>query len=92
MVFLKDMAQKIIILYNLKDKTQSEKVQALRKLFGYRDRSNYDYQYDRTGELAKVKLSKSKKSVLELDNEKDLAKVAEILKKLNIKFDVAKIQ
>lgn len=92
MVFSWGMTKKTIILYNLKDKTQSEKVQALRKLFGYRDRSNYDYQYERTGELVKVKLSKSKKSVLELDNEKDLAKVAEVFKKLKIQFEVAKIQ
>ena len=86
------MKKNVLILYDLEGKTQVEKVQALRFMFGYRDKSNYNYQYERTGELENVKLSRLKKSVLQLENEKDLAKVAEILKKLKIKFEVAKIQ
>jgi len=86
------MKKKILILYDFDGKTQIEKVQALRLMFGYRDKSNYNYQYQRTGELEKVKLSRSKKSVLQLENEKDLAKVAEILRKLKIQFEVAKLQ
>ena len=92
MVFSRRMKQKIIILYDLKVKTQSEKVQSLRKLFGYRDKSNYDYQYERAGKLAKIKCSRSKKSIIKLNNEKDLAKVAEILKNLKVEFEVAKLQ
>lgn len=86
------MKKKVLILYDFEEKTQVEKVQALRSMFGYRDKSNYNYQYERTGQLAKVKLSRSKKSVLQLENDKDLAKVAEILKKLKIQFEVAKLQ
>lgn len=86
------MKNKILILYDFEGKTQVEKVQALRCMFGYRDKSNYNYQYDRAGDLANVKLSRSKKSVLHLENETDLAKVAEILKKLKIEFEVAKLQ
>ncbi len=86
------MKKQILILYDFDGKTQVEKVQALRSMFGYRDKSNYKYQYERTGELAKVKLARSKKSVLHLENERDLAKVVEILKKLKIRFEVAKLQ
>lgn len=83
---------KTLILYDFEGKTQVEKVQALRSMFGYRDKSNYNYQYERIGKLAKIKCSRSKKSIIELNNKKDLAKVAEILQKLNIKFEVAQIQ
>ena len=86
------MKKRILILYDFNGKTQTEKVQAIRKLYGYRDISNYNYQYNRNGELGKIKLSRSKKSVIQLDNEKDLANVAEILKVLKIKFEVAELQ
>lgn len=86
------MKQKTIILYDLKGKNQSEKVQALRKLYGYRDRSNYIYKYNRTGELSNIKFNKKEKMVIELKNIKDLAKVIEILSKLKIEAEVAKIQ
>ena len=79
-------------MYNLKGKTQSEKVQTLRKLYGYRDRSNYSYEYDRTGEFSDIGFIRSEKMVIELKNNKDLAKVAEILKNLKVDFEVAKIQ
>lgn len=86
------MKSKTIILYDLQGKTQTEKVQTLRKLYGYRDRSNYNYKYDRTGELSDVGFTKQKKMVIELKDSKDLAKVIEILGKLKIKAEVAKIQ
>ena len=86
------MKKKILILYDFKGKTQVEKVQALRKMFGYRDKSNYNYQYERPGDLTKIKFERCQKAVLELQNNRDLAKVTEILKKLNVKFEIAKIQ
>ena len=86
------MQQKTIILYDLKGKTQSEKVQALRKLYGYRDKSNYVYKYDRTGELSNIEFNKTEKMVIELKKIKDVSKVIEILNKLKIKAEVAKIQ
>ena len=86
------MKKKILILYAFENKTQVEKTQALRTMFGYRDKSNYNYQYEREGELAKIKLLRSKKSVIKLDQEKDLSKVAEVMRKLKIQFEVAKIQ
>ena len=86
------MKKKTLILYDFNGKTQVEKTQALRSLFGYRDRSNYSYQYDRPGELDKVKFSRSKKSVIELSDKKDISKVAEIMRKLKIGFEVAETQ
>ena len=50
------------------------------------------YQYERPGEIDKVKFLRSKKSVIELDDKKDLSKVAEVMRKLKIKFEVAEIQ
>ena len=86
------MKSRTIILYDLQDKTQTEKVSALRKLYGYRDKSNYNYKYDRTGELSEVEFTKQKKMVIELKDSNDLSKVIEILGKLKIKAEVAKIQ
>ena len=79
-------------MYTLQGKTQTEKVQAIRKLYGYRDKSNYNYKYDRTGELSDVEFTKHKKMVIELKDNKDVAKIIKILSKLKIKADVAKIQ
>lgn len=84
------MKKKTLILYDLKDKTQVEKVQALRKMFGYRDKSNYNYQYDRLGELAKIEFKRYQKAVIELQNDKDVAKVTEVLKNLKIEFEIVK--
>ena len=60
------MAGKIIIIYDLSDKSQKEKVRITKKLYGYRDKSNYEYDYDRLGLLNKLKLKKTRKMVLEL--------------------------
>ena len=85
------MKKKTIILYDLKYKTQVEKVQILRKLFGYRDKSNYDYQYTRPGELTALKFKRNQKAVIELQDGKDLAKVTKILIRLKVDFEIAKI-
>jgi len=86
------MKKKTIVLYDFEGKTQVEKTQALRALFGYRDKSNYNYQYERPGELEKIKFSRTKKSVIELNDQNDLSKVAEVMRKLKIKFEVAETQ
>ena len=64
----------------------------LRKLFGYRDTSNYSYQYEREGALAKVRCKRYKKAIIELDDSKDLAKVMEVLNQLKIKAEVAELR
>lgn len=77
-------------MYDFKNKTQVEKVQALRKMFGYRDKSNYNYLYDRPGELAKIEFKRYQKAVIELQNDKDIAKVTGVLKKLKVEFEIVK--
>lgn len=85
------MAQKIVILYDLKGKTQVEKVQILRKLYGYRDTSNYEYKYQRSGELEKTEFVREKKTVLKLQDKRNVAKVTELLKSLKVDFEIARI-
>jgi hypothetical protein len=85
------MAEKIIIIYDLNDKSQKEKVRITKKLYGYRDKSNYEYNYDREGLLNKLKLKKTRKMVLELESKKDLPQLISILKELGVKADIAKI-
>ena len=84
------MVQKTLILYDLKEKSNSDRTQTLRKLYGYRDISNYDYKYKREGLLNKIDLDKSRKTVLHIKNKKDITKVVTILNELNIKFDIVK--
>ena len=84
------MTEKVIILYDLKGKSNSDRTQIIRKLYGYRDKSNYDYTYERNGLLDKMDLKKSKKTVLYVKNKKDLPKIAEMLKELKVKFELAK--
>jgi hypothetical protein len=83
------MSKKIAILYDLKGKSNSERTQLLRKLYGYKDKSNYDYSYDRIGLLNKIPLQKSRKTVLYLKNRIDADKVTNILKDCNIEFELA---
>jgi len=85
------MAGKIIIIYDLSDKSQKEKVRITKKLYGYRDKSNYEYDYDRLGLLNKLKLKKTRKMVLELQSKKDLPELISIFKELGVKTDIAKI-
>jgi len=85
------MAEKTVIIYDLKGKSNSERTQIIRKLYGYRDKSNYDYTYERKGLLEKIEINKSKKIVLHVKNKKDVPKVAVIFKELQIEFEIAKI-
>lgn len=82
------MAEKTIILYDLKGKSNSDRTQIIRKLYGYTDKSNYDYTYERDGLLAKIDLKKSKKTVLYV-KKKDLQKITEILNGLKVNFELA---
>ncbi|MBI2549460.1 hypothetical protein HYW21_09015 [Candidatus Woesearchaeota archaeon] len=84
------MAEKAIIMYDLKGKSNSERTQIIRKLYGYRDKSNYDYNYEREGLLRKIDLNKSRKTVLHVKNKGDITKVVTILKELKIEFELAK--
>ncbi len=84
------MAEKTIIIYDLKGKSNSERTQILRKLYGYRDKSNYDYNYERKGLLEKFDLEKSRKTVLHIKNKSDIPRVVEILKELGVEFELAK--
>jgi len=84
------MAEKVIVLYDLKGKSNSDRTQIIRKLYGYRDKSNYDYTYKRRGLLDNIEIKKSKKTVLYVKNKKELPKVAAILKELKVEFELAK--
>jgi len=84
------MTEKIIIIYDLKGKSQKEKVKITKKLYGFRDKSNYDYTYERKGLLEKIDLEKSRKTVLHVRKKKDVPKVVALLKELQIEFDIAK--
>lgn len=90
-VFPYRMKQKTIILYDLKGKSNGQRSRALQKLYGYRDKSNYNYSYKRKGMLDEIPHQKSYKVALEIKKTADISKVAEILNQLNIKFDIAKI-
>ena len=85
------MGQKILILYDLKSKTNAEKTATQRKLYNYRDISNYEYSYKRQGVLNNMAIEKTKKTVLYIKYKKDVSKVAEILKDLKIQFEIAKV-
>ena len=85
------MAEKIIIIYDFDGKPQKEKVRITKKLYGYRDKSNYEYNYDRKGLLNNIALKKKRKIVLELESKKNLPKLISIFKELGVKIDIAKI-
>ena len=84
------MAEKAIIIYDLKGKSNGERTQIIRKLYGYRDKSNYAYTYEREGLLERIDLEKSRKTVLHVKNKSDITKVVGILKELQVKFELAK--
>jgi len=86
------MNKKTIILYNLKEKSNKERTRILQKLYGYRDKSNYNYSYVRKGLFDELGVQRTRKTILEIIDEKDLAKVAEILKELKVDFEVAKMR
>lgn len=85
------MPEKIVIIYDFKDKSQKEKVRITKKLYGYRDKSNYEYSYDRQGLLNKISLKKARKMILELKSKKDLPKLISIFNELGIKAEIARI-
>lgn len=91
LVFLSGMKHRTIIFYDLKGKSNSQRSRALQKLYGYRDKSNYNYSYERKGMLNGIPHQKSYKVALEIKKSSDISKVAEILNQLHIEFEIAKI-
>jgi hypothetical protein len=85
------MSKKTLILYDLKGKSNAEKTAILRKLYNYRDTSNYEYSYTREGTLSRLNIEKSKKTVLYIKNKKDVSKIVNLMKNLNIQFEIAKV-
>ena len=85
------MAEKTLVIYDLKGKSQKEKVKITKKLYGYRDKSNYKYSYDREGLLNKMPLKKERKMVIELKSKKDLPKLISIFNELNVKAEIVRI-
>ncbi len=85
------MNQKIIVLYDFKGKSNSERSRILQKLYGYRDKSNYHYSYGRKGLLDDIQHKKSYKVALTLKKTEEVSKVTEILKSLKVKFEIAKV-
>jgi hypothetical protein len=86
------MTQKILIIYDLKNKTSAERTAIQKKLYGHRDKSNYNYTYERKGELDKIQFKKEQKTIMTIPNKEDLAKVAETLNKLKVNYTIAKTQ
>jgi len=86
------MKTKTVILYDLKEKSNGERARIIQQLYGYRDKSNYNYSYERKGLLDGIKIERIGKTMLEIKDKKDLAKVMEILNQLKVKAEIAKIQ
>mgnify|MGYP001592914617 CR=1 FL=1 len=84
------MAEKTLVIYDLKGKSQKEKVRITKKLYGYRDKSNYEYNYDREGLLNRIAMKKARKMVLVLESKKDLPKLISIFKELGIEAEIAR--
>lgn len=91
LVFTSRMKKKIIILYDLKGKSNVERTRILQKLYDHRERSNYAYAYQRTGLLNDFDIEKSRKTTLLVKNKNELAKISEILQQLKVKFEVAQV-
>lgn len=85
------MKQKTLIIFDLAEKNNAQRSRILQKLYGYRDKSNYSYSYQREGFLQGILVEKSRKTVLEVKKNKDVAKVAEILKNLKVDFEIARV-
>ena len=82
------MKKKVIIFYDLKDKSNADRTRIIQILYNHREKSNYAYAYQRKGLLDNFKIEKSKKTMLLLKNKNDLAKISEILQQLKVKFEV----
>ena len=86
------MSKKSIILYDLKNKKPTEKVEITRNIFGFEDKSNNgNYTYKREGLLKDIKHEKWSKSVIFIDS-KDEEKVAKILRKFGLNILISKFQ
>jgi len=86
------MADKSLILYDLKNKTRKEKTDITRKLFGFQDKSNNsDYTYERKGLLKDFKYKKETKVTI-LINSNDELKIKRILRQMGIKCRIIKIK
>ena len=88
MVFLDRMKKKVIVLYDLKDKSNVERTRIIQRLYSHQEKSNYTYAYQRKGLLNDFNIEKSKKTALIVKNKDDLAKISEILQQLKVKFEV----
>ena len=86
------MKEKVIVLYDLKDKSNVDRTRIIQKLYNHREKSNYAYAYQRKGLLNDFDIEKSKKTAILVKNKNNLAKISEILQQLKVKFEVAKIQ
>lgn len=82
------MKKKTIILYDLKEKSNVERTRILQVLYSHREKSNYDYTYQRNGLLSNFDIEKSRKTALLVKNKNDLAKISEVLQQLKVKFEV----
>ncbi len=83
------MKKKTLIIYDLKEKSNTERTRIIQKLYGHRERSNYQYYYERKGLLDKFKVKKENKTVIIPNKNQDLTKIVEILKQLKVKFEIA---
>jgi len=79
---------KKVIIYDLKDKSNSVRSRIIQKLFGYKDNSNYDYSYERKGLLDGLKFTKETKTVLEFTRKKDVEKAVKLLDRFDVRFRV----
>lgn len=91
LVFLRRMKQKTLIIFDLRDKSNAQRSRILQKLYGYRDKSNYDYSYQRESIFKDVSFEKSRKTVLYIQNYNDVAKVTEALNHLKVRFEIARM-
>ena len=88
LVFPNRMEKKMIILYDLKDKSNVERTRIIQMLYHHREKSNYTYAYQRKGLLDDFNIEKSKKTALLVKNKNDLAKILEILQQLKVKWEL----
>ena len=83
--------EKILLIYDLKNKNNVEKTHIVRSLFGYTDKSNKgNYSYKREGLISKFKYEKLDKSVIVV-NSADETEVKKILKKFGLNVLVMKL-
>ena len=75
---------KTTILYDLNDKTQSEKNRIIRNLFGYQDKSCHGkYHYKRPGLLSNIHFDRKTKTAL-IIHSSEKKRVLKMFKKLAV--------